>query len=163
MGVEDPPKSPHEAKSWEPAGLTRALPADPPAIDRALPYAPLAPNVQVEIAHANLASAFAEKLRLRIAVFDRSLDEAHEVGARLVTFGQSVVFRPTDILYSNPSLIAFRGVMEDGGPIELVQHVGQISVLLVKVARLDPSKPRRQFGLRPIDLHDGDTPEPAAP
>jgi hypothetical protein len=94
----------------------------------------------------NLASAFYERLSQWIADFDKTLDEAHEVGVRLVSFGQSVVFYLTDMGYWNPSLISFKGSMENGQPVELIQHVSQISILLMKLPRKDPTQPKTLIG-----------------
>jgi hypothetical protein len=68
------------------------------------------------------------------------------VGVRLVSFGQSVVFHLEQIGYWNPSLISFKGFTEDGEPVELIQHVSQISVLLTKLSRKDPTKPKKPIG-----------------
>ena len=56
------------------------------------------------------------------------------------------MFSLSDIGFWNPSLITFRGVTDDGSPVELIQHVTQISVLLMKLPRKDPSKPKRPIG-----------------
>jgi hypothetical protein len=81
--------------------------------------------------------------------FDATLDQEHEVGVRLVSFGQTVVFHLDDIGFWNPSLICFKGVTDDGSPVELIQHASQISVLLMKLCRKDPSKPKRRIGFVP--------------
>lgn len=104
------------------------------------------PNPLVAEARANYASEFHERLIKWINDFDASLDQANEVGIRLVTFGQTVVFRLHNIGYWNPSLISFSGATEDGSPVELIQHVSQISVLLMKLPRKDPSKPKQPIG-----------------
>jgi hypothetical protein len=107
---------------------------------------PPSPNPLVVAAESNYASAFHKRLAQWISNFDTELDEAHEVGVRLVNFGQSVTFRLSGIGYWNPSLISFQGVTEDGNPVELIQHVSQISVLLMKLPRTDPSIPKRPIG-----------------
>jgi hypothetical protein len=112
--------------------------------DFKLPSIP--PSPLVLAAQNNLASEFYTRLVKWINDFDAGLDEAHEVGVRLVSFGQNVVFRLSDIGYWNPSLISFRGVTEDENPVELIQHVTQISVLLMKLPRRDPSVPKRPIG-----------------
>ena len=94
----------------------------------------------------NLASEFHKRLLKWINEFDKSLDENYEVGVRLVSFGQSVTFHLKSIGYWNPSLILFSGFTENGEPVELIQHVSQISVLLVKVKRKDLLKPKRPIG-----------------
>src|SRR5258707_13603958 len=55
----------------------------------------------------NLASEFHRRLVKWIGDFDASLDQAHEVGVRLVSFGQTIVFHLDDIGYWNPALISF--------------------------------------------------------
>lgn len=94
----------------------------------------------------NLASEFYMRLSKWINDFDSTLDQEHEVGVRLVSFGQTVVFHLEDISYWNPSLISFLGFTEDGQPVELIQHVSQISILLMKLKRPDPTKPRSKIG-----------------
>ncbi|MET0753727.1 MAG: DUF6173 family protein [Pyrinomonadaceae bacterium] len=96
----------------------------------------------------NLASEFHKRLIKWINDFDSTLDQEHEVGVRLVSFGQTVVFHLFDISYWNPSLISFIGITNDGEPVELIQHISQISILLMKLKRLDTSKPKRKIGFR---------------
>ena len=96
----------------------------------------------------NLASEFHHRLIKWINDFDATLDTDHEVGVRLVSFGQTVVFHLNDISYWNPSLISFQGVSENGEPVELIQHVSQISILLMKLKRLDTSQPKKKIGFR---------------
>jgi hypothetical protein len=91
----------------------------------------------------NLASEFEERLTKMIKDFEEELEPTQEVGVRLVSFGQTVVFHLQDIGYYNPSLIRFYGRTENGEPVELIQHVSQISVLLMRVPALDPEQPRR--------------------
>lgn len=94
----------------------------------------------------NLASEFHKRLVEWINDFDKSLDQDHEVGVRLVNFGQAVTFHLRDVGYWNPSLISFSGYTEQGEPVELIQHVSQISILLLKVKRQYPSQPKRPIG-----------------
>lgn len=92
----------------------------------------------------NLASEFHKRLMEIIAEFEQALDEAQEVGMRLVTFGQTITFHVRDIGYYNPSLIRFYGLNEEtGSPIELVQHVSQISFLLMAVRPVGGQEPKR--------------------
>lgn len=107
-------------------------------------------NVLVENAQANYASQFYRRLVKWINDFDASLDDQHEVGIRLVSFGQTVVFHLEDLGYWNPSLISFTGKTDGGDPVELIQHVSQISVLLMKLPK-DPNTPKRRIGFHAID------------
>jgi hypothetical protein len=42
--------------------------------------------------------------------------------------------------------LCFIGVRDGGSPVQLIQHVSQISVLLMKLPRQDLTKPKSQFG-----------------
>lgn len=94
----------------------------------------------------NLADEFHHRLICWINDFHKSLDNEHEVGAQLVNFGKSVTFHIKDIGFWNPSLISFIGENEDGESIKLVQHVSQISVLLVAMKRKNPEEPKNPIG-----------------
>jgi hypothetical protein len=94
----------------------------------------------------NLASEFYDRLVTKINDFNRTLDDKHEVGARLVSFGQSVTFHIESLGYWNPSLITFHGHTENGDPVELIQHVSQISVLLISMKRDTPEEPKKPIG-----------------
>lgn len=114
--------------------------------DFQMPEITIPPNPLVVAANQNLASEFYKRLAKWINDFDAALDQEHEVGVRLVSFGQAIVFYLNDMGYWNPSLISFQGVTQDGSPVELIQHVSQISVLLMRLPRKDPSKPKKSFG-----------------
>lgn len=96
----------------------------------------------------NLASEFHKRIMEMILDFEGELDEEHEIGVKLVNFGQTVQFNITGIGYYNPSLIHFHGQTEQGNRIELVQHVSQISFLLMamKKADPDPEVPPKRIG-----------------
>ena len=93
----------------------------------------------------NRASEFARRILNRVQEYDATLDTAHEVGLWLANFGQTVIIHIKDIGYSNPSLIWFIGRTEADNPVELIQHVSQINLLLMTVSR-DPSTPKRPIG-----------------
>lgn len=102
----------------------------------------------------NLADEFHRRLIEWINDFHRSLDEEYEVGARLVSFGQTVTFHIDDIGYWNPSLISFQGKNENGEVVELIQHVSQISVLLVALKRENIHQPKRPIGFASWEEYD---------
>ena len=99
----------------------------------------------------DLASDFHKRLVNLVNDFDATLDNEHEVGARLVSFGQAITFHVHDIGYWNPSLIVFHGQTDDGQPVELIQHVSQISVLLTKLRRKNPKAPKKPIGFSQHD------------
>lgn len=104
----------------------------------------------------NLASGFHKQLIKMIAEFENGLDEHHEVGIRLVSFGQNVTLRVEGIGYYNPSLIRFFGSAEGGASMELIQHVSQISFLLMAVKKADPANPPKRIGFKAAAEQEGD-------
>lgn len=84
----------------------------------------------------------------RIAQFEKELDNEHEVGLKLASFGQSITMSVTSIGYSNPSTLVFRGFVGDQ-PATLIQHISQLNFLLLAVKKADPEKPPRRIGFAP--------------
>lgn len=91
------------------------------------------------------ASLMYNQISTEIKAFEESLDEKHEVGVRLVSYGQSITFYLSEIGYQNPYLIFFYGYLEDGSPIQLIQHVSQLSFVLIKSKKL-PDRPKTKIG-----------------
>jgi hypothetical protein len=109
----------------------------------------------VEALSDNLASEFCQKLYASIQQFDAQLDNSREVGMRLVAFGQAITFSVSRLGYTDPSLIHFYGLLDTGQPVELIQHVSQISFLLTAIPRLNPDKPKPLIGFHhPADTDD---------
>ena len=77
--------------------------------------------------------------------FESSLDDNHEVGARLVSFGSTITFHVRQIGYSQPNIITFDGVTDDGNRVKLVQHVSQLSVLFIALP-IKIETPKRSIG-----------------
>ena len=102
-------------------------------------------------AEQGIASEYYSRLVNWIAKFDAGLDQQHEVGIRLVSFGQTITFRLLNMGYSDPFLISFKGeTLDSGDPVELIQHVNQISILLMKTRRANPEEPKQTFGFHAI-------------
>lgn len=102
----------------------------------------------------NRASEFARHIFNKIQAYDETLDEAHEVGIRLVSSGQTLTFHFGGMGYADPSLISFTGETDAGEPLELIQHVSQINLLLTTLPRLHPEKPKAKFRLERIEAED---------
>jgi len=100
------------------------------------------------LSRQNLASEFCKKLYKEINEFGLSLDSESEVAVRLVSFGETVQFGIESMGFSDPSLIIFSGHTADGSHVQLVQHVSQISMLLLAAIRLDPEQPKFPIGFR---------------
>ena len=80
--------------------------------------------------------------------FEKSLDDNHEVGARLVSFSSEVTFYVQDVGYYDPHIISFSGINEKGGKLQLIQHVSQLSVFLVAIKKRGEEPARIGFKLK---------------
>ncbi len=83
-----------------------------------------------------------ERLGMYIQSFEADLDDEHEIGARLVSFGQEITFHIANIGYHGPDIISFNGLNSNGEKVQLIQHYSQLSVLLVAMKK-QQEKPRR--------------------
>jgi len=104
----------------------------------------------------NPAQWMHQRLGEYVKGFESQLDDHHEIGARLVSFGATVVFHIEDIGYYGPDIITFRGTNDHGERVQLIQHISQLSVLLVAVKRLHETARR-------IGYIWDDTPKAAEP
>ena len=83
-----------------------------------------------------------ERLGEYIQDFESGLDDEHEIGARLVSFGSVVTFHVDDVGYFGPDIISLSGKDENGQAVQLIQNVAQLSVLLVAMKKRQ-EEPRR--------------------
>lgn len=108
---------------------------------------PIIPNFP-KVKNHNLADAFYDRLVSIIVDFEKNLKSDEEVGARLVSFGETIIIHIDDLGYWNPSLIYFYGRDNNDREVQLVQHISQISVLLMKVPRTNPQRERIGFKMQ---------------
>ncbi|MDF7809674.1 DUF6173 family protein [Pontiellaceae bacterium B12219] len=94
---------------------------------------------------ANPVIGVCESLKEYIQEFEQSLDPDQEVGANLVSFGQSITFHINQLSFSTPDIVTFYGTTENGDKVQLIQHVSQLSVLLIAVKRIE-NKPKEPIG-----------------
>lgn len=95
----------------------------------------------------NPAKWMHERIVSSINDFEKRLDSDHEVGARLVSFGSDVTFHIEDVGYWGPDMIIFHGVSTEGKRVQLLQHVSQLSVLLVAADKVHEKARRIGFDL----------------
>jgi len=110
--------------------------------------------------YANPAEWMYQRLKKYIKEFEAHLDDDHEVGAHLVSFGHELTFHVQDMGYHGPDIITFYGKNDRGEDVQLIQHTSQLSVLLVAV-RKQQEKPRR-IGFV-LDQKDGEMEKMAGP
>jgi hypothetical protein len=77
-----------------------------------------------------------------IKVFQHSLDDEHEVGAKLASFGQVIILHIDKIERLSSEVITFHGVDEFGQKSQLIQHISQLNFLLMVVKKQE-NQPRR--------------------
>ena len=95
---------------------------------------------------AKSAAGMHERIVKLINDFEKNLNPDLEAGVRLVSFGKTVQFHIQNLGYWNPNIIIFYGTLEDGAPVQMVQHMSQLSFLLVAMKRRNPEVPRRCIG-----------------
>lgn len=78
-----------------------------------------------------------------IAAFEKTLDAQHEVGFHLVSTEGGQTMHVLDVGFWAPDLILFFGRAPDGAPMQLMQHVTQVSLLLVAAKKQTEEEPRR--------------------
>lgn len=83
-----------------------------------------------------------ERIVRSIIDFEKELDQEQEIGARLVSFTEREVIHIDDVGYWGPDIIIFYGRNADDNPVQLIQHVTQVSVLLVALPK-EHDQPRR--------------------
>jgi hypothetical protein len=118
---------------------------DPRSHMSAAMAAPVFPDLrppQIPESVTNPAKWMYSRLVTYIKSFEEGLDKDHEIGARLVSFGQSITFHIENIGYHGPDIISFKGVDDKGQAVQLIQHTSQLSVLLIAVKK-QTETPRR--------------------
>ena len=107
------------------------MPNDPANAAVLEPSADLAPRPD-EIA-VNPAKWMYERLVRSVIAFEKKLDATREIGARLIQFAPGETIAIDDIGFWGPDLIKFYGRNAEGHPVELMQHISQVNMLLVAV------------------------------
>jgi hypothetical protein len=122
-----------------------------PGVGRSRSTIQVSPNAEQiteafrDVQNDSSAERLANHILKRMELFDEELDKEHEVGIKLVSFGQTHTFHVSEIGVCQPSLIIFRGHTENGEPVELIQHVSQISFLLMCLPRLEPEAEKKKI------------------
>jgi hypothetical protein len=81
-----------------------------------------------------------------IVAFEKTLDQEHEVAFNLVSINGAQTMHVLDVGFWAPDLVLFFGRGQDGSPIQLMQHVTQVSLLLVAAKKEMPAEPPRRIG-----------------
>jgi hypothetical protein len=87
------------------------------------------------------------RLSKLIEDFEKGLDKDDEVGARIVGLPGDGTMSIEDVGFWGPDFILFIGRNADGKPVRLIQHYGQINVLL-DVRRRPAEREARRIGFQ---------------
>lgn len=81
-----------------------------------------------------------------IAAFEKTLDAEHEVGFHLVSTSGGQTMHVLDVGFWAPDLVLFFGRTGDGSPIQLMQHVTQVNLMLVAAKKEAPEAAPNRIG-----------------
>jgi len=98
---------------------------------------------QEELAGRNDAEGIFKYLMQRVRQFQGTLAEDQEIGLQLANFGIPAQIHIRSIGYTNPNLIEFQGIDMNENEVTLVQHISQLSFLLIAVKPLPEDEPYR--------------------
>ena len=105
------------------------------------------PNRMASLSSLNPAKWMHERIVRSINDFEADLDQDDEVGARLVNFGVDVTIHIHDVGYWGPDIIIFHGMNQDRKRVQLLQHISQLSVLLIAVDKIEKQARRIGYSL----------------
>lgn len=104
-----------------------------------------------------------ERIAKSIMAFEKQLDTHHEVGLRLVSFGDSATLNITDMGFWEPDLLHFHGRNANGEPVVLIQHISQVNVLLAANRKLQEAPNRIGFQIvKKLEDGNAGAPPPGA-
>jgi hypothetical protein len=95
----------------------------------------------------NPAEWMQERIMKQIAEFEGGLNSDEEVGARMVSGGGGAPFHIEHVGYWGSDLLIFSGSSSDGRPVQLLQHITQVNVLLVALPKVHAEARRIGFGI----------------
>lgn len=98
-----------------------------------------------EIAASSTAKAAATTIYQEMIRFQNELDDTHDVGVSLVQFGGSITVLVDKIGYRGYNLVVFYGTDTSGNKVELIQHINQLSFILISCPK-DAEVKKRQIG-----------------
>lgn len=98
------------------------------------------------------------RLSKLIEDFEKSLDKDEEIAAHLVGGPGDATMQIDDVGFWGPDFILFTGKNADGRPVRLIQHYGQINVLL-NARRKPEERPARRIGFQLSELVEKTNPK----
>ena len=88
-----------------------------------------------------------ERIVMYIQKFEEDLDSEHEVGMGFAG-SEAGTLKIQGMGYFDPDIITFYGEDPEGNKMQLVQHVSQLSVMLVSEPKSDPEQEPNRIGFQ---------------
>ena len=88
-------------------------------------------ELQANIMKSNNAQFIAQTIRNKLLEFQQSLSESEDIALQAVQFGTTMIIYVSEVA----SLGLFRGKDASGNQCELIQHINQVSVLMIVVPK----------------------------
>lgn len=98
-----------------------------------------------QIAEASTSVEVCKLLKSVFQAFEHSINPDEEIALALSSFGVQHQIVVDSVAALGVNLIVIRGI-EGGVSVSLVQHLNQLSFLLVPVKKAQPDAPRRKIG-----------------
>lgn len=115
--------------------LNQYNPMNNPEIVRQMKENAANKELQVNIMKSNNAQSIARSIQQKLIEFQLSLLDTEDVAVQAVQFGSTMTIYVESVSSLGYSLVVFRGKDGNNNPCELVQHINQISVLMITVPK----------------------------
>lgn len=92
-------------------------------------------ELQANIMKSNNAQFIAQTIRNKLLEFQQSLSESEDIALQAVQFGTTMIIYVSEVASLGYSLVLFRGKDASGNQCELIQHINQVSVLMIVVPK----------------------------
>lgn len=104
-------------------------------------------ELQASIIKSNNAPAIAQSIQRKLIEFQSSLLDTEDIAIQAVQFGSAMTIYVESVSSLGYGLVVFRGKDSSGNPCELIQHINQISILMITVPK-PVEIPHRTIGFR---------------
>lgn len=92
-------------------------------------------ELQANIMKSNNAQAIAQSIQQKLLEFQNSLSDSEDIALQAVQFGATMTIYVESVSSLGYGLVVFRGKDGNNNPCELIQHISQISVLMITVPK----------------------------
>ncbi|WP_181704456.1 DUF6173 family protein [Chthonobacter albigriseus] len=114
--------------------------------DFGLPLIPQIGLPEIDPMDLNIYHSAYTALLERMAEFETTLDATREVGVRLVGTPAEPPFHVDRVKFLDGGLIVFIGTStEESAPVELIQHISQVSIVLKALPKIHDEPKRIGF------------------